>query len=97
MSIFLLFELKKKIAYINKSFVEISYSHKVVSVLPKSEESLQMLESFERKGLITYWNKPSGLNRLASIQISAGNFELISNILAEQALSPTILIDNIQE
>ncbi|EFX84965.1 hypothetical protein DAPPUDRAFT_194294 [Daphnia pulex] len=76
----------------------VDYSgHKVVSILPKSKENVQMLESFERKGLIKYWTQPSGLNRFASIQISAGNFELISNILAEQGLSPTILIDNIQE
>ncbi|XP_032791934.2 carboxypeptidase B [Daphnia magna] len=76
----------------------VDYSgHKVVSVLPKSEKGLRTLENFERQGTIKYWIHPAGLNRPASFQISASDFELVSNVLAEQALSPIVLIDNIQE
>lgn len=78
-------------------FITSFYRHKVVSVLPNSEDNLRVLESFERQGMIKYWIKPAGLSRLASFQISASDFELVSNVLAEQALSPIVLIDNIQE
>ena len=65
--------------------------------MPKFEKNLRLLESFEREGAIKYWIEQSGLNRPTDFQISAKYFELLSGLLAEQALSPTILIDNIQE
>lgn len=71
--------------------------YKVISVLPKSEGDLQLLEDFESKGYIRYWNEPSVLNRQTSFQIPPSEYELIFSILAEQDLNPTILINDVQE
>lgn len=89
----------------NSSQVHVSYwtrshfffRHKVVSVVPKSDENFQLLKSFEQQGVIKFWTEPSTLNRPASFQVSSSQYELISGVLADQGLTPTVLITDIQE
>lgn len=58
---------------------------------------MQLLHVLEQQGHIKFWIEPSALNRAVSFQISGNVYKQLQPIFVREAMSPTVLITDIQE
>jgi len=71
------------------------YGHRVISIVPDSEEQLQSLVDLHATAAIDFWQLPSSVGRSADIHVSPATIHYVTDVLDSVNLTHKILLEDL--